>query len=167
MSTTLGDHVSEINVGSGGRFAIRELIAADAPACDLFFAQLDREDIRLRFAAPAIPPGYMRSRLERVKDGAAIAAVDAAEMIVGIADLDLLDSSVAEIGLIVRSDRKRCGIGRTLLASVIEAARRRRLSLLVGHILVENRVMLLLARAMGFRSTGRDGFLIEVRRSVA
>jgi hypothetical protein len=74
---------------------------------------------------------------------------------------------MAEVGLIVRSDHKRRGIGRTLLTGVIQGVRRRDLTLLIGHILVENKVMLMLARAMGFRCIGRDGFLIEVRRSLA
>jgi GNAT superfamily N-acetyltransferase len=151
-----------------GHFIIRELHAPDADACDVFFHHLDRTDIRMRFASSRhfsihdFLPG-----LGRVNAGLAIAAFNAAEMILGVLNLVRLNSDSAEVAVIVRSDRKRRGIGRSLIAHVIQRAEDDGLSQLNGYVLAENQPMLALARVMGFQSSRWDSFFIEVRRSIS
>ena len=57
----------------------------------------------------------------------------------------------AEFALLVRRDCGRLGLGRLLLGALVDHARRRGIGRVWGVVLAENRPMLELARAMGFR----------------
>jgi GNAT superfamily N-acetyltransferase len=151
-----------------GHFTIRELRAADAQACDVFFRHLDREDIRMRFASLRhFSIHDFLPRLNRVNANVAFAAFDAAEMILGVINLVDLSYDSAEVAVIVRSDYKRRGVGGSLLAHVIQRAECDGRSRLIGYVLAENQAMLALARVMGFQSTRWDSFFIEVSRSIS
>jgi acetyltransferase len=60
------------------------------------------------------------------------------------------DNQAAEFALVVADSWQGRGIGRRLLAKLIEAARRRGVQRLYGDILAINRPMLELARKLGF-----------------
>ena len=60
------------------------------------------------------------------------------------------DSESAEFAIVVADSWQGRGIGRRLLAKLIEAARRRGVKRLYGEILATNRPMLELARKLGF-----------------
>jgi len=139
--------------------SFKELRPCDEEACRVFFGRLDVCDIRMRFASLHFS---MRLFLPSPR-GIAFAALDAAEEIVGVANLVHLDRHIAEIALIVRSDRQRRGIGRQLLAQALRWAGDQGFSHLLGYVLRENQRMRALARTMGFRSVGTDGLLIEMR----
>jgi acetyltransferase len=155
--------VSRLSPSPDAACIIRQLTAADAPSCRLFFRSLDREDIRLRFASLHPPLDALASR---AATGLAFGALDASGMLLGIADLVDLPAGSAEVALAIRSDRKRRGLGRSLLAHAIRQAEGRGLSLLLGYVLGENAAMLCLAREMGFRSRGWEGASIEVARPI-
>lgn len=149
---------------SRGRFTIRELRASDVQACNVFFDHLDRHDVRMRFASPrTFSFHHFLPGLARTDEGVAFAAVDAAEMILGVVTLVYLNSGSAEVAVIVRSDYKRRGIGSSLLGHIIQRAEDDGLSELVGYVLAENQAMLALARVMGFQSSRWDSFFSEVR----
>lgn len=148
-------------------FTISELRTSDAHACNVFSHHLDRQDIRMRFASLHFSIRHILPGLTGANEDAAFAAVDAAEMILGVVNLAYLISDSAEVAVIVRSDYKRRGIGRSLLAHAIQRAEYDGLSRLIGYVLAENRAMLALARAMGFQSIRRDEFFIEIRRSIS
>jgi acetyltransferase len=150
-----------------GNFTIRELRAADAPSCEMFFRQLEREDIRKRFAAPHFSLDYFLPFPAGAKAGAAFAGFAAAEKILGVVNLAYLPGAAAEIAVIVRSDHQRRGIGRALLAHALHWAAGHGLSQLIGYAPADNTPMLALARAMGFRAIGRDLYGCEIRRRVA
>jgi GNAT superfamily N-acetyltransferase len=151
-----------------GQSSIRELRTAGAQACNVFVEHLNRHDTRRRFASSwtysfhHFLPGFARAH-----EGMAFAAVDATEMILGVVTLAYLNCHSTEIAVIVRSDCERCGIGRSLLAHVVQRAGDDGLSELVGYVLVENQAMLALARVMGFQSSRWDSLFFEVRQLVS
>jgi acetyltransferase len=64
---------------------------------------------------------------------------------------------------VVRTDRQLHGLGRMLLAALIDHARARGLREVWGEVLAENGRMLELARALGFeRRPGDDVSLVRV-----
>jgi acetyltransferase len=150
-----------------GAFRIRALEAADRAAYDKFGAQLDRNDLRLRFGgpvkldSPVVEAQFSGIDHERVE---AFAAIDGDGEIFGIAHLVRTDRSAAEIGLIVRSDLKRRGLGRMLLDRMMRHADERGLAELTAQILYENRPMLRLAAELGFRTAGYSGGTVELRK---
>jgi acetyltransferase len=81
--------------------------------------------------------------------------------ILAILNVEYLDPATAEIALVVRSDLKRRGIGSALLRHVMTWTRAAGLRRLVGHVMSDNRIMLRLALAAGFRPTAGDQALIE------
>ncbi len=74
--------------------------------------------------------------------------------------------TTAEFALIVRSDLKRHGLGRVLLAHLVAHACNLGLRALTAQVLGENLPMLRLAREAGFRSVGRSGFLIDMAKDM-
>jgi GNAT superfamily N-acetyltransferase len=68
-----------------------------------------------------------------------------------------------EVALIVRSDRKRLGIGTALLEESRRRAEAARCRALWGMILWENVSMRCLAARMGFRAAGVSGLAMQVR----
>jgi len=153
--------------GPSPNFDIRALLIDDQEACERFCQQLDVGDIRMRFASPQAAIQYVLPGLSGPGSDVAFAAIEAAGSIVGIVNLAVLESDMAEVALIVRSDRKRCGIGRALLTRAIAHSQSIGIAQLAGYVLAENRPMLELARSMGFESRRWDRFFIEVSRSIA
>lgn len=66
------------------------------------------------------------------------------------------DNASAEFAIVVADSWQGCGIGRRLLAKLIEVARRRGLKRLYGDILAMNRPMLGLVRTLGFTLERHD-----------
>ncbi len=145
-------------------FSIRELRSSDALACHDFFHCLDWLDVRIRFASRHFCFDLFFPTPSEGGTSVAFVALDEAQAILGVVNLVSLSSNSAEVATIVRSDCKRCGIGRALILHSIERARRDGLSELVAYVQPDNRVALRFAHAMGFRSIGEDHFCIEVSR---
>lgn len=143
-------------------FAIRELRSSDALACQEFFRRLEWSDVRIRFASRHFCFDLFFPKPSEGETSVAFVALDAAQAILGVVNLVSLSSNSAEVATIVRSDCKRCGIGRALILHATERARRDGLSELIAYVQPENRVALRFAHAMGFRSIGEDHFCIEV-----
>ena len=150
-----------------GSFSIRNLRTSDAQACEHFFGHLDPQDVRMRFAGRR---GYSTDlflpETDRAFDSAAFAAVDPTDAVLGILNLVSLGRDTAEAAVIVRSDRKRRGIGRSLLEHVIQRSPSTGITQFIGYVLAENKPMLALAQSIGFIRLRREGFFIIVRRSL-
>jgi acetyltransferase len=105
--------------------------------------------------ARAITPEYIESLVSvdysRDMALAATTMLGGGEMLIGVARYvrDKQEQS-AEFALVVADSWQGRGIGRRLLAKLIEAGRRRGLKRLHGEILATNRPMLELARKLGF-----------------
>lgn len=145
-------------------FMIRDLHDSDARACELFFTSLDSHDVRMRFASPRT---YSSGLFFRDSGAATVAAVDPMDAVLGIVNVVPLSADSAEIAIIIRSDVKRRGIGRSLLAHVIERMSRDGFKQLLGHVLAENQPMLALARRMGFQSLRWDSLFVVVSRALS
>lgn len=145
-------------------FTTRVLGISDRRACELFVEHLDPDDLRMRFGSLYFPIPHLLPELNGASKTATLGAFAMRGGIVGIVNVVCLTPISAELGIIVRSDRKRRGIGRALLMHAIQWAGGHGLLHVSGQVLVENQPMRALARAMGFQSVGRDGFLIELSR---
>lgn len=142
-----------------GPVILRAIRPEDGPALVRYFERLTPEDIRLRFFAP------MRSLTSRQLDRAihidhdremalvleAPGEADPAELwSVGRLAVESGSSTRMEFAISVRSDLKGRGLGRFMLAHLIERARQRGIGEIFGDILEENTGMLALARELGF-----------------
>ena len=72
------------------------------------------------------------------------------------------DNLTTEFAIVVRSDLKRRGLGRLLMNKIIAYARSRGTARMVGSILRDNRGMLALADAFGFRRRPSTGKVVDV-----
>jgi GNAT superfamily N-acetyltransferase/uncharacterized protein YjiS (DUF1127 family) len=142
--------------GAFGRFGsvrVRRLEMADIPNCVQFGRLLHPEDIRRRFGRPAaLDDGDTFRQLFGLDDGRieTIGAFDLSGGLLGLATVAWVQPGTAEIGLIIRSDVQRRGLGATLLAHVIKNARDAGFGLLLAHIEYGNLPIRRLAQRFGF-----------------
>ena len=151
-----------------GAFEIRSPSPADHATYCAFAARLEQNDLRLRFAGLVkLECEALRAQLLAIDhtQTEALAVFAGGEML-AIAHLVRTAPATAECALIVRSDMKRRGLGRLLLARLVAHACRLGLRMLTAQILSENLPMLRLAREAGFHATGRSGFLVDVTRDL-
>lgn len=151
-----------------GAIEIRSPISADQDAYCAFAARLERDDLRMRFAGLVkLDCDQLRAQLLAIDhtQREALAVFAAGEML-AITHLVRIAPVTAEFALIVRSDLKRRGLGRVLLARLAAHACRLGLSALTAQILSENLPMLRLAREAGFRAIGRSGFFVDVAKDL-
>jgi GNAT superfamily N-acetyltransferase len=146
--------------GAFGRFGavrVRRVDLTDLPRCIQFGRLLHPEDVRLRFGRPAaLGDGDTFRRLFGLDDGRVetIGAFDLAGRILGLATVAWVRPGTAELGLIIRSDLQRRGLGATLLAHVIKSTRNAGFHLLLAHVDYDNVPMRRLARHFGFELSG-------------
>ena len=131
----------------------------------VFVARTNREDLRLRFGQSLdfADAATLRRFFDIGGDaGELLCMLDEAGDICGILHRVLTSPSEAEIALIVRSDRKRRGIGETLLRTALSRAAKQNLKTLRALVLRENGAMLRLARKLGLVPRKPYGFSVEV-----
>lgn len=130
-----------------------------------FIGKMDRDDLRTRFGQ------WLDFRSEPIlkrffdvdcKSGELVCTLDENGDISGILHRVLISPCEAEIGLIVRSDLKRTGIGETLLRTALARALRQNLKTLRALVLGENRAMLRLARKIGALPRTSAGLSVEL-----
>jgi GNAT superfamily N-acetyltransferase len=142
--------------GAFGRFGavrIRRLETSDLPRCVEFGRLLHPQDVRLRFGRPAaLGDGDTFRRLFGLDNGKieTIGAFDLSGQILGLATVAWVEPGIAEIGLVIRSDLQRRGLGATLLAHVIKNARGAGFRLLLAHVDHGNVPIRRLAQRFGF-----------------
>lgn len=130
----------------------RPLLESEWESVRAFVRRLQRQDIRNRFGHPVdLTDGPTLRRFFDIKHvpGDIAWVTDDEGAISGIAHRMLLSAREAEIGLIVRSDLKRRGIGELLLQDLLERSARDGLKMLDAFVLRENRAMLGLAAKVG------------------
>jgi GNAT superfamily N-acetyltransferase/uncharacterized protein YjiS (DUF1127 family) len=158
--------------GAFGRFGtvrIRRLDMSDLARCVQFGRLLHPEDARLRFGRPAaLGDGDTFRRLFGLDNGKieSIAALDLSGQILGLATIAWLRPGEAELGLVIRSDLQRRGLGATLLAHVISNARAAGFRLLVADIGYGNRPMRRLAQRFGFELSGNSGATTQAQLAI-
>lgn len=123
-----------------------------------FFAQVDPEDVRLRFFAPVRDFNHaFLARLTQLDYSRAIAFVaidEAAEegrRMLGAVRLHAnANHDTGEFAILVRSDIKGTGLGVALMRMMIDWARAEGIGCVEGSVLAENRPMRAVCRHLGF-----------------
>jgi acetyltransferase len=152
-----------------GMTIIRPLSFADRRAFRLFGARLTPDDLRLRFAGPIRMDASLCRRLLDIdhdrEEAYAAFAEDGAMLGVGRIVRSAPDE--AEIALIVRSDRKRRGLGAALMRRLIRHGKTLHLAALCGDVLTENYPARRLAKSFGFAFVGALGITHQIRLALA
>jgi acetyltransferase len=152
----------EVSSPSGEPMILRPIRPDDAPALAEMVRALTPEDARLRFFTPVKSlDASALARFTQIDYDREMAFVlygdEAPRRLLGVARLAADPDNVkAEFALVVRSDCHRRGFGGLLLRSLIDYARTRGLSFLIGDILAENRAMIALCTQLGFRFEGTE-----------
>ena len=133
----------------------RPLAASDAPALMALYSRLSPETIRRRFLrlVPALDPAAAEAlaavdQLGRVAS-AAVPDPSHSDTIVAVGRLHGNDGERAELALLVEDDYQRSGLGRLLLARLLEEADHRGLTALDAIVQYDNQPMLRLLRSSG------------------
>ena len=135
-----------------------------------FVRNTERDDLRLRFGG--VIDFRDEASLRRhfgvnPKSGEIGWILDERSSIAAVSHRVLISPFEAEIGLIVRSDLKRKGIGSRMLDFLIRRSGEERLQTVSALVLYENRAMLNLARRAGFVARGSLGLNVELVLALA
>ena len=140
---------------SGMRIGLRLTRPSDAPRVRAFLERLSRQTRVKRFfmAMPEIDERTVshftfynpRERLVL----AATAPVEGVEEIIGLADVALVETGVAELGLVVDDQHQRGGVGQALLESLARLAVSYGATHLKAEMLDHNEPMLKLMQELG------------------
>jgi acetyltransferase len=156
----------------GERLISRPIRPEDAEQHGAFFARLSPQDIRYRFftAMRELSPEQM-ARLTQIdydREMAFVAAHEASGETVGVARLVCESEREGEFAVIVQSDMKGKGVASHLMLRLIDWARRRGLSQIVGQVLADNAPMLAFVRRLGFsvKRRSEEPDVVEARLSL-
>ena len=159
----------ELNDGS--RVRLRLTRPADLPKIEHFLMRLSAETRARRFmaATPAVPPSAVRrfafyDPRERLTLAAARPG-EGGEQVIGLADVALLATGLAEIGVVVADDAQEQGLGKLLSESVASLAIQRGATHLKAEMLRENEPMMHLMKRLGRTvRTVEDGNVVVYTR---
>jgi acetyltransferase len=157
----------------GESFVIRPIRPEDAEAHGAFFKRLSPEDVRYRFfSAMRELSAEQMARLTQVdyeREIAFIAVREGTADTVGVARLVCeVGSTEGEFAVVVQPDTKGRGLARHLMLRLIDWARGRGMSAVIGQVLADNAPMLAFVRGLGFtihRLPDEDG-VVEARLSL-
>jgi acetyltransferase len=142
----------------GGRsLLIRPIRPEDEALYPEFLRRVTAEDLRLRFFAPMkhFSHAFIArfTHLDYARAMAFVAIDQETGDLLGVARIHRLengDGNHAEYAVLVRSDLKGHGLGWTLMQTLIDYARKERISVLEGEVLSENTTMLQMCGELGF-----------------
>jgi len=154
----------------GHRLLIRPIRPEDETTLADLIASLDPEDSRMRFFGTMRKlPRSQLARFTQIDYDREIALVaiergaDGIERSLGEARMVAdPDNAVAEFAIVVASDAKGGGLGRRLMESLVDCAKKRGIGVLRGETLSENTRMQDLARKLGFALKTGPG-VVEMR----
>lgn len=140
----------------GAEITLRPIRPSDATLYPRFMQRMDAEDLRRRFLTPMAAlsrPLLVRlTQLDYDRDMAFVALEGPDRDLAGIVRYSAdPDHVAAEYGILVRSDLKGRGLGRTMMRRLIDFARRDGIAELFGMILPDNERMLAICRDLGFK----------------
>ncbi len=144
----------------GGRtMLLRPVRPEDEPAYQDIFASLSAEAIRFRFLHPKkILPHAEAARLTQIDYDREMVLVLAGKHAAGKPELYGAvrvsadpDNEDAEFAIVLRSDMTGMGLGPMLMRRIIDYARQRGIRRLHGDVLDDNRPMLQICKALGFK----------------
>jgi acetyltransferase len=146
---------SDLVLRDGEVAHLRPIRPDDATLLQRFHGVISPEDVRMRYHGSVRElSGVLLMRLTQIdydREMALIGFRDGDEMPLGVVRMHAEpDRSSAEFAILVRSDLHGHGLGTGMMRRLIEVARQRGLSRLVGSILRDNTRMLHLVRELGF-----------------
>jgi acetyltransferase len=154
-ATTIHEH--EATLRDGRRVHIRAIRSNDEAEILQAFDRLSQEARYMRFMRAVREPDL--SRLRKVlasfpESGvglvATVPAADGIDIVGSAVCICGTDPSRGEFAISVAGDYGGAGLGRTLMQTLIDAARRRGLKEMEGFVLAANKPMLTLAGRLGF-----------------
>lgn len=156
---------SEWRAADGTRLRVRPMVPGDAAREEAFVRALSPRSRQLRFMSGVreLSPHQLQrfTHPDPARELALVAlrqAPDRPDELVAVARfaLDAAGDS-CEFAIVVADGWQRRGLGRHLMARLIEAATARGLCVMWGRVSADNHGMLALARSLGFRiGTARD-----------
>ncbi len=150
---------------------LRPIRPEDEPDHRAFISRLDEDDVRFRFfhVLRALPRTEM-ARLTQIDYDREMAFIATAKDEAGqpetlgvVRVLADPDDRQAEFAIVVRSDLKGKGLGRSLMEKIVRYSRERGTGELVMSVLAGNRGMLRLADRFGFEHVGTEEGVNELR----
>jgi acetyltransferase len=159
MTIDLNAWERHIELLDGQPVLVRPIRPEDELLYAKFFEIENAEDVRLRFFGPVKSRDLVFfsrfTHLDYARAMAFIALDERSGEMLGVARLhdDANDDGAAEYAIIVRSDLKNHGLGRTLMRLIVEYARSKKLRAIKGQVLRENDAMLTMCRELGFKIT--------------
>jgi acetyltransferase len=163
-----------VRLRNGDEVLIRPIRPEDEPAHYDLLSRLSPEDTYFRFFGHIgrLPHQQMArfTQIDYAREMAFIAARPAnpeagrptSETLGVVRAIADADNRLAEFAIVVRSDMKRQGLGSMLMDKIVAYCRSRGTARLFGSILRDNRGMLALADAFGFRHRPSTGKVVEV-----
>ena len=159
-----------IALHDGTPVLLRPIRPEDEPAHHDFLARTAPRDLYFRFFRAVHHMTHATlARLTQIDYDREMAFIAVMENKQGIPEtvgvsraISSADGSEAEVAIIVRSDLQGRGIGRALMQKTVDYCRRRGMRRLVGHALGENRSMLAMAEAFGFRRRAGEAGLVSL-----
>ncbi|WP_284317363.1 bifunctional acetate--CoA ligase family protein/GNAT family N-acetyltransferase, partial [Methylobacterium gnaphalii] len=141
----------------GRPIQVRPVRPEDEGMFAAFFAEIDPEDVRLRFFTPMKHFSHaFLARLTQLDYARAIAfvAIDAnTEQMLGAVRVHAdANHESGEFGILVRSDIKGVGLGYALMRLMLDWARAEGIGRVEGLVLAENKAMLAVCRRLGFEA---------------
>jgi acetyltransferase len=139
----------------GEKVLIRPLRVADASLYPDFLKEVTGEDLRLRFFAPMRELSHeLIDKLIHYDPACAMAFIAIEEnsgRMLGVVRLhDDAGGNNAEFAILVRSRLKGHGLGWQLMNHMLAFAKHKRLKIVHGQVLMENRTMLAMCGQLGF-----------------
>jgi acetyltransferase len=163
------DLAETLTLSSGGSVFVRPIRPEDEQSHAELFAALSPDDVRARFfGAVAHLSHEQLARYTQIDYDREIAFVAFADRhsarILGVARAVAdPDNERAEFAVVVRSDCKRRGLGRALLAKIVRYAQARGVGVLSGVTRPDNKAMIGLARSLGFSTLAApEGTVLEL-----
>ena len=156
---------------SGLRIGLRLTRPSDAPRVRAFLERLSADTRRKRFfmAMPEIEERAINhftfyNPRERIVV-AATAPLAGVEAVIGMADIALVDTGVAELGIVVDDEHQRQGVGGALIEAVASLAAAHGATHVRAEMLDHNRPMIRLLEGLGRTvQTVEDGHVLAYTR---
>ncbi len=165
------DLVQRSDLSDGTRIIIRPIRPEDAIIEREFVNSLSQQSryFRFMYSMPEITPELLSrfTQIDYDREMALIAVTDIDNEIeqVGVARYHTLPDQVScEFAIVIADDWQNRGVARRLMRALVEAARSRRFTQMIGTVLVENRRMIDFVKSLGFRveTSPEDPQLMEV-----
>jgi GNAT superfamily N-acetyltransferase len=163
-------------LASGESFFLRPVRHDDGARQEAFVRALSFESRYQRMLSGGfkVTPEWIESMThidyQRHMAFAVISVIDGVEQFVGVGRY-VVDATTpsADVALVIADARQRLGLGRRLLATLIEHAQSAGVQQVVGVVLATNVAMLRLARSMGFSVNAEpgDATAMRIRRDLA